>query len=170
MGGGHGGSCSGPQTLTETGRARELQHMGRASVTHRGLACQQYMAQASCDYVPIRLAMPPFLVLRGMQVGCGGEESHGRAGKTGGWLGRSSLFPAGGESVPLRRGERFDVCCTLSICLSFVNETSGIRPAISWIPDNLNCLNPLNTEKKTRARRRESIHTAPLENHLFQSK
>lgn len=112
--------------------------------------------------------MPPFPVLG--EWGWGGERSHGRARKIGGQLGRGSLFLAGGESVPLRRGKRFDVCCTFNICLSFVNETSGIRPAISWIPDNLNCLHPLNTEMKTRVWRRESINTDPLEKHLFQSK
>ena len=44
--------------------------MGRGSVTHRRLACRQYVAQASYDYVPITLAMPPF-VSWGL---CGWEE------------------------------------------------------------------------------------------------
>ena len=65
---------------------------------------------------------------------------------------------------------RFDVCCAFNICLSFVNETSGSRPAVSWIPDNLNSLNSLTAEMKTRQRRSESFKITPLGNHLFQRK
>lgn len=61
MDSGRGGSFPHPLTSDPvTRRARELQDTGRGYVTCKGLAHPQYGAQASCDYVLIRLAMIPF--------------------------------------------------------------------------------------------------------------
>lgn len=129
MDSGCGGSFPDPLTSDPvTQRARELQDTGRGFVTHKGLAHPQYGAQASYDYVLIRLAMIPFP--GGMQVGRKKESWKGW--KIGEKLGRNPFLLGGRESVPMRRGKRFTVCCTFNACLSFVNKTSEIRPAVSW--------------------------------------